>query len=146
MITIIHKNVLSTYLSDWRNKIEYLPRVGEPKGPVSGYKIYGKEDKKVIHHASLSKRDGIKAFDYGSIRDNLGQLLKNVQAFIDSLLDALDERFRVCYGYVQSELSWTETITDGGRILYWAYKYGSYRHGMLRVREADSDASEGGTP
>jgi hypothetical protein len=105
--------------------------------------VYGKEDEKVIHHASFSKRDGIKAFDYGSIRDNVGELLKNIQILVDSLLDNLDKRFCEWYGFVQSQASRTQTGIEGGYFLYWAHKYGGYTHRELHVQEAQPRALTG---
>jgi len=89
----------------------------------------------VIHHASLSKIKGNKAFDYGSIRSSVGELLKNIQIMIDHLLDYFDKKFLDWYGFVQSSASRNTTIIEGGYMLYWAYKYGGYNHTELKVQE-----------
>jgi hypothetical protein len=89
----------------------------------------------IIHHASLSKRKGSKAFDYGSIRSCVGELLKNIQIMIDHLLDHFDKKFFDWYGFVQSPASRNSTIIEGGFMLYWAYKYGGYNHTELAVQE-----------
>lgn len=88
-----------------------------------------------IHHASLSKINGNKVFDYGSIRSSVGELLKNTQALIDRLLDHFDNKFFDWYGFVQSSRSRNKTIFEGGYILYWAYKYGGYNHAELEVQD-----------
>jgi len=89
----------------------------------------------VIHHASLSKIKNHKAFDYGSIKSCLGELLKNVQVLTDHLLDYFDKKFLDWYGFVQSSTSRNRTIFEGGYMLYWAYKYGGYNHTELHVQE-----------
>jgi hypothetical protein len=90
-------------------------------------------DGSIIHHASHSKIDGNRAFDYGPIRATLGELLKNIQALADRLLDYFDNQFFSWYGLVQSSQSRNKTIFEGGYILYWAYKYGGYTHPRLEV-------------
>lgn len=91
----------------------------------------------VIHHASLSKTKGNKAFDYGSIRSCVGELLKNIQIMIDYLLDHFDKKFFDWYGFVQSSTSRNRTIIEGGYMLYWVYKYGGYNHTELHVQECE---------
>jgi hypothetical protein len=97
--------------------------------------FYGKGDEKDIHHASLTMVDGNKAFDYGSIRSYVGELLRNIQVMVDELLDHFDTRFYEWYGFVQSSTSRTQTIFEDGYMLYWAYKYGGYSHPELQVQE-----------
>lgn len=89
----------------------------------------------IIHHASLSKMNRNKAFDYGSIRSCVGELLKNIQVMIDRLLDHFDAKFFDWYGFVQSPMSRNRTIFEGGYILFWAYRYGGYNHTELHVQE-----------
>jgi hypothetical protein len=89
----------------------------------------------VIHHASLSKIKGNRAFDYGSIRSCVGEFLKNIQIMIDRLLDHFDKKFFDWYGFVQSSASRSRTIIEGGYMLYWAHKYGGYSHPELQISE-----------
>lgn len=97
----------------------------------------GRENGKVIHHASLTKIDGNKVFDYGSIKSYVGELLKNIQVLIDGLLDHFDARFYEWYGFVQSSASRTQTFFEDGYMLYWANKYGGYSHPELQVQESE---------
>ncbi len=90
---------------------------------------------KAIHHASPLKIKGNKAFDYGSIRSCVIELLKNIQIMIDDLLDYFDKRFFDWYGFVQSSTSRNRTIIDAGYMLYWAHKYGGYSHPELHISE-----------
>jgi len=90
-------------------------------------------DGSTVHHASHSKIDGNKAFNYGPIRATVGELLKNIQTLIDHLLDYFDNQFYSWYGLVQSSRSRNKTIFEGGYILCWAHKYGAYNHPELEV-------------
>jgi hypothetical protein len=103
--------------------------------------FYGKGDEKEIHHASLTRMDRDKAFDYGSIRSSVGGLLKDIQVMVDDLLDHFDARFYEWYGFVQSPTSRTQTMFEDGYMLYWAYKYGGYSHPDLHVQENESLAA-----
>jgi hypothetical protein len=95
-----------------------------------------KENEKAIHHASLSRINSNRAFDYGSIKTYFGELLRNIQVMVDNLLDYFDTQFYKWYGFVQSSTSRTQTILEGGHgyMLYWAHKYGGYSHSELHLR------------
>jgi hypothetical protein len=95
----------------------------------------GKGNEKVIHYASLSKIDRNKVFDYGSIRSQVGELLKNIQLMVDGLLDHFDTQFYEWYGFVQSSASRTQTMLEAGYMLYWAHKYGGYNHLELHIQD-----------
>ena len=82
---------------------------------------------------------GSPTIEYEDIREYFGFVLCEYHKFIDKLLDHLDEKFEVWYGIVQSGAGRTTTIIEGtaGIMLWWAYKYGNYRHKDLVVIESD---------
>lgn len=79
--------------------------------------------------------------DYEDIRDYFGFVFCEYHKFIDSLLDHLDSKFMIWYGIVQGESSRTTSIIEGagGIILWWAYRYGGYRHKGLQVIESNEE-------
>ncbi len=90
-------------------------------------------EQKGVHHASIYKNQDNKAFDYGLIKLCIGKLLNNIQVMIDDLLDYFDGKFLDWFGFVQSPNSRNRTISSNGFILYWANKYGGYKHAALHI-------------
>jgi len=76
-----------------------------------------------------------------NVREHLGFLLCEYQKLIDNLLDHFDTKFREWYGSVQGKSGRNLTIMQGcvAFPLWWAYKYGNYRHKDLQVSEGSID-------
>lgn len=106
----------------------------------------------LIHHydsllISISQGDGVKNVlghfnikgrtyrEHVNIREHFGFLLREYQTLIDNLLDHFDTKFRGWYGIIQGKAGRNLTIMQGcvAFPLWWAYKYGGYRHGDLQV-------------
>ena len=68
----------------------------------------------------------------------LGFVMAGYQRFIDVLLDHLDTMILRWYGIVGSINSRQLTILEGrsANILWWAYRYGGYKHDSLVVDES----------
>lgn len=75
---------------------------------------------------------------YMSIRTHLGILLCQYQTLIDNLLAHFDDKFRDWHGIQQTESIRNMTIMQGcvAVPLWWAHKYGNYRHKDLQVSES----------
>jgi hypothetical protein len=78
--------------------------------------------------------------EYEDIRKYIGFVLCEYQKFIDNLLDHFDSKFRNWYGIApHRDMTIFDRIVD--MPLWWAYKYGNYRHKDLHVIENnDRDA------
>lgn len=97
---------------------------------------HNQDGKSIAGQFSTKESPTIK---YEDIREYFGFVLCEYHKFIDKLLDHLDEEFEVWYGIVQGGASRTTSIIEGtaGIMLWWAYKYGNYRHKDLVVIESD---------
>ena len=75
--------------------------------------------------------------EYEDIRQYFGFILCEYQTLIDNLLDHFDTKFRDWHGIVQGKSGRNLTIMQGcvALPLWWAYKYGDYRHEDLLIRE-----------
>lgn len=78
---------------------------------------------------------GEKIKNFGEIRGSIGILLCVHQQLIDDLLNHLDLKLKTWYGIVGSNESrtWTMTEWDCSNLLWWAVKYGNYKHTDLRI-------------
>ena len=123
----------------------WFPEMRERRGNlVHDYESFlisidiGGGSKNVLGHFSI--RSGA-ASTYGDIRKYFGFLLCEHQMLIDNLLDHFDTKFRDWYGVVQGKASRNLTIMQGcvAVPLWWAYKYGNYRHEDLQVSEGSVD-------
>lgn len=88
--------------------------------------------KNIIGHFHIKGRTPIA---YEDTRKYLGLVFCEYQKLIDNLLDHFDAKFRYWYGIVQGKTSRTISIIEGAILLWWAYKYGNYRHEDLQVIE-----------
>lgn len=97
---------------------------------------HNQDDKNIAGQFSTKESPTI---EYEDIREYFGFVLCEYHKFIDKLLDHLDEEFKDWYGIVQGRASRTTSIIEGtaGMMLWWAYKYGNYRHKDLVVIEGD---------
>ena len=88
--------------------------------------------KNILGHFHIKGRT---PYAYEDTRKFLGLVFCEYQKLIDNLLDHFDTKFRGWYGIVQGESSRTDSIIEGyaGIMLWWAYKYGNYRHKDLKV-------------
>jgi hypothetical protein len=78
--------------------------------------------------------------EYEDIRQYFGFVLCEYQKLIDNLLDHFDSKFRDWYGFAPPR---DKTLFFGivGMPLWWAYKYGNYRHKDLHITEnSDGEA------
>ena len=92
-----------------------------------------KEGKTILGHFSTKGRS---AKEYEDIRQYFGFILCEYQTLIDNLLDHFDTKFVDWYRFrPHRDLN----ILQGyaGIMLWWAYKYGNYRHKDLVVIEND---------
>ena len=91
------------------------------------------EGKTVLGHFS-TKQHPTK--EYEDIRQYFGSVLCEYQTLIDNLLDHFDRKFVAWYKFSPHR---DLNILQGyvGIILWWAYKYGNYRHSDLVVIEND---------
>lgn len=91
----------------------------------------GKDGETILGHFSTM---GHTAKEYEDIRQYFGFVLCEYQKLIDNLLDHFDSKFKNWYGIAPHR---SVTILD--RIvdmpLWWAYKYGNYRHKDLQIIE-----------
>jgi hypothetical protein len=91
------------------------------------------EGKTILGHFSMKQRP-IK--EYEDIRQYFGSVLCEYQILIDNLLDHFDTKFVDWYKFKPHR---DLNILPGyaGIMLWWAYKYGKYRHKDLVVIEND---------
>lgn len=108
-----------------RKKIEH-----EYESPLISLKQRG-NGKYTLGHFSIKKHS---LSNYGNIREYFGYILCEYQIFIDDLLEFFDNKFRKWYGF---SLPRNPTIMVGcvAMPLWWAYKYGNYRHKNLQVSD-----------
>ncbi len=85
----------------------------------------------------FSTRNKTHALPDEDLRSYIGSVMAGYQRFIDALLEHWDKTFLRWYGIVASNSSRQLTILEGrsGNILWWAYKYGGYKHDSLGVNE-----------
>ena len=78
---------------------------------------------------------GRTAKEYEDIRQSFGSILCEFQNLIDNLLDHFDNKFMDWYRFKLPRAS--KIIAEGyaGIMLWWAYKYGNYKHKDLQVNE-----------
>jgi hypothetical protein len=96
----------------------------------------GKDGKTILGHFSTKGRT---TKEYGDIRQYFGIILCEYQTLIDNLLDLFDNKFEDWYGIVRGKSSRRLTTKQGCTALplWWAYKYGGYRHTDLQVSESE---------
>lgn len=90
----------------------------------------------ILEHSSNRTKEN-KLKNYGEIRQYFGFLLSGYQRLIDDLLDHFDTKFRTWYGIIVSKSSRTQTQMEGNAacMLWWAAKYGDYKHPDLVIQE-----------
>jgi len=86
-----------------------------------------------LEHSAMQYKKEIKRF--GEIRAYIGFILCSYQKLIDDLLDLFDSKFNTRYGIVASKESRNSAmmIYDSSNILWWAVKYGEYKHSDLEI-------------
>lgn len=85
----------------------------------------------IIGHFHIGGR---RPYAYEDTRRFLGHIFCEYQKFIDNLLDHLDAKFIEWHGFKpHRDLSILEG--QAGVILWWAYKFGNYRHNDLKIIE-----------
>ena len=99
----------------------------DPKGETTLNHSY-------LHAPNVPSRETL-----GDIRAYVGFLLKNYQELVDALLDLFDLKFQDWYGIMGGYQSRTETIMEGisAYMIWWASRYGNYRHADLRISYED---------
>jgi len=92
------------------------------------------DGKNILGHFSTKGRT---SKEYEDIREYFGFILCEYQRLIDNLLDHFDTKFRDWYGIIQGKAGRNSTIMTGCPAfpLWWAHKYGNYRHKDLQVSE-----------
>lgn len=96
----------------------------------------GEGGKRIPGHFGTKGRISI---DYGDIRKYFGFVLCEYQTLIDNLLDHFDTKFNEWYGFKPHRV--LNIIEGCGALpLWWAYKYGNYRHKDLQVSEGNTEA------
>jgi len=95
---------------------------------------HGEDGKTILGHFSMKGRT---TKVYGDIRQYFGFILCEYQTLIDNLLDHFDMKFGDWDGIVQGKSGRNLTIMHGcvALPLWWAYKYGDYRHKDLLIPE-----------
>ncbi len=84
----------------------------------------GKNGENILGHFSTM---GHTTKEYEDIRQYIGFVLCEYQKLIDNLLDHFDSKFRNWYGFAPPrDITILDRIVD--MPLWWAYKYGNYRH------------------
>lgn len=94
---------------------------------------HDEEGKTILGHFSTKQRP---TKDYEDIRQYFGSVLCEYQILVDNLLDHFDAKFVDWYRFSPHRdlnILWGYA----GIILWWAYKYGNYRHKDLVVVESD---------
>ena len=91
----------------------------------------GESDTNILGYFSIKSGASIT---YRSIREHLGFLLCEYQTLIDNLLDHFDTKFIGWYGGGPGR-NLTIMLGCVAFPLWWAYKYGNYRHKDLQVSE-----------
>ena len=89
----------------------------------------GKNGGIILGHFSTK---GHTTREYEDIRQYIGLVLCEHQKLIDNLLDHFDSKFRNWYGLApHRDMTIFDRIVD--MPLWWAYKYGNYRHKYLHI-------------
>ena len=94
---------------------------------------HDEEGRTILGHFSTKQRP---TKDYEDIRQYFGSVLCEYQTLVDNLLDHFDAKFVDWYRFSPHRdlnILWGYA----GIILWWAYKYGNYRHKDLVVVESD---------
>ena len=92
-----------------------------------------KNGKNILGHFSTK---GQPTKEYEDIRKYIGFVLCEYQKLIDNLLDHFDCKFRDWYGIApHRDMTIFDRIVD--MPLWWAHKYGNYRHKDLHIIETD---------
>jgi hypothetical protein len=102
------------------------------------YSIGFKEDAEgKMTPLQFSPRNKTHAMRGEDLRSYIGVVMAGYQRFTDTLLDHLDTTVLRWYGVVTSINSRQLTILEGrsANILWWAYRYGGYKHDSLVVEE-----------
>ncbi|MCX5672066.1 MAG: hypothetical protein NTU94_12180 [Planctomycetota bacterium] len=83
----------------------------------------------------FSPRNNTHAIPNEDVRAYVGVVMAGYQRFVDALLDHWDTTFRRWYGIVACTNPRHSSVLEGrsGNILWWAYRYGGYRHDSLVV-------------
>jgi len=98
----------------------------------------GEGSKNILGHFNIGGRAHRECVN---VREHFGFLLCEYQTLIDNLLDHFDTKFEDWYGIAKGKSSRSPTIMLGcvAFPLWWAYKYGNYRHEDLQVSEGSVD-------
>jgi hypothetical protein len=89
------------------------------------------DGKTILGHFSTKDRP---TKEYEDIRQYFGFILCEYQTLVDNLLDHFDTKFEGWYGFApHRDITIMSDIVD--LPLWWAYKYGNYRHKDLQVSE-----------
>ena len=91
------------------------------------------EGKTILGHFSTKGRT---TKEYEDIRPYFGVILCEYQNLVDNLLDHFDLKFVDWYGF-RPPRNLNILVGKNGILLWWAYKYGNYKHGDLTVFEED---------
>ena len=95
----------------------------------------GKQGETILGHFSTK---GHTTREYEDIRKYIGFVLCEYQKLIDNLLDHFDSKFRCWYGFApHRDMTIFSDIVD--LPLWWAYKYGNYRHKDLHIIENNDE-------
>jgi len=87
------------------------------------------DGKTILGHFSTKGRT---TREYEDIREYIGFVLCEYQKLIDNLLDHFDSKFSYWYGFApHRDVTIFSDIVD--LPLWWAYKYGNYRHEDLHI-------------
>ncbi len=91
-----------------------------------------------IRTIQFSPRNKTQAIRDEDLRSYIGVVMAGYQRFVDALLNHWDTTFLRWYGIVTSINSRQPTILEGrsANILWWAYRYGGYKHDSLVVDES----------
>lgn len=91
----------------------------------------GNNGETILGHFSTKGRT---TREYEDIRKYFGLVLCEYQKLIDNLLDHFDSKFRTWYGFTpHRNVTIFSYVVD--LPLWWAYKYGNYRHEDLHIFE-----------
>lgn len=95
----------------------------------------GKNGETILGHFSTK---GHTTREYEDIRQYIGLVLCEHQKLIDNLLDHFDSKCRNWYGFApHRDMTIFDRLVD--MPLWWAYKYGNYRHKDLHIIENNDE-------
>ena len=92
-----------------------------------------KDGETILGHFSTKGRT---TKEYEDIRQYFGVILCEYQNLVDNLLDHFDIKFVDWYGF-RPPRNLNISVGENGILLWWAYKYGNYKHRDLTVFEED---------